>query len=102
MSRVEVRIDELVLLGFGLAERDRIAAAVQQELTRLIRKEGVAGLIRNPMVRARLDAGTIRIRAGGKAKATGAAISGAIYRSLNCQTAGVERVGRPVPGVHLR
>jgi hypothetical protein len=79
---VSVHIEELVLHGYPSADRRRIAAAVEQELARLIREQGVSRLSRNPVSLDSVNAGTIRVRANQTAAATGAGIGGAIYRSL--------------------
>ena len=40
-SAIELHIEELVLYGFAPGDRDRIAAALEQELTRLLTEQGV-------------------------------------------------------------
>lgn len=39
---IELHIEELVLHGFAPGDRDRIASAVQQELTVLLTEQGVS------------------------------------------------------------
>jgi hypothetical protein len=80
---VSMHIEELVLHGFQPAQRRRIAAAVEKELARLIREQGVPQLLRNPASLGRMNAGTIGLRANQTAAATGVGISQAIYRSFD-------------------
>jgi hypothetical protein len=82
---VSVHIEELVLHGYPSADRRRIAAAVEQELARLIREQGVSRLSGNPVSLDSVNVGTIRLRANQTAAATGVGIGGAIYRSLGRQ-----------------
>jgi hypothetical protein len=57
---VELHIDELVLHGFAAADRARIGAAVEQELTRLIARQGLpAGL--GSGATAHLDGGSFTV-----------------------------------------
>jgi len=79
---VSVHIEKLVLHGYPSADRRRIAAAVEQELARLIREQSVSQLPRNPVSLDSVNAGTIRLRATSTAEATGTGIGGAIYQSL--------------------
>jgi len=85
---VKVHIEELVLQGFAPGDRHRIAAAVKEELSRLIIAEGVPASTENLGAMARLDAGAIQIRAGTSARATGARIGRAVYNSLRAQRGG--------------
>jgi hypothetical protein len=102
-SSVDVHIEELVLEGFAPGERHRIAAAVQQELARLISQGGVPQSVENPAALARLDAGALHIQAGAPARTTGAKIGAAVYRSLRQDRAdGATRPGGPARGVGSR
>lgn len=97
---VRIHIDELVLHGFDPGERHRIAAAVQEELARLVRNEGApasAG-IASPV--DNLDAGAIRIPHGSTARAAGLRIGASIYQGLQRQNRSGQpvRVTKPVPG----
>ena len=101
-SSIRIHIDELVLHGFDNGESHRIAAAVQQELSRLMREQGVPQSVRTPMALVRLDAGAIRIRAASMATTTGSEIGRAIYRSFSQQGVGVKRAGKFVPRLRPR
>ena len=97
---VNVHIEELVLEGFASGDRHRIASAVEQELSRLIRLGGVPTSAEGPVTVTRLDAGAIHIRAGVSARATGAKIGRAVYQSLqHGRGAGATRPRQPARGV---
>jgi hypothetical protein len=84
MNRVHIRIDRLVLRGFPRADRHQLSAALQDELGRLLAAPGGATRIAALGSTARLDAGPIRVAAGGAPRETGLAaahaIGGAIRR----------------------
>ncbi len=97
---VHIHIEELVLHGFDYGERRRIAAAVQEELARLVRNEGAPASpgITSPV--DNLDAGAIHIPPGSTARATGARIGASIYQGLQGQSRPEQsaRVTKPAPG----
>lgn len=76
---IELHIEELVLHGFAPGDRQRIGAAVAQELARLL---ATGPLTRHESV-DRVEAGTFRVPRGAKPAAVGAQIAGAIYGGLN-------------------
>lgn len=79
---VELHIDELVLNGFAPADRYRIGAAVQSELTRLITELGVPSAIAHEGEMAQLDGGTLQIEPGSRAEMIGVHLAQAIYGGL--------------------
>jgi len=79
---VEVHVEDLVLYGFAAGERHRIAAAFQQELTRLIREQGFPKALGAAATAGRLGGRPAQVRAGGSARETGARVAAAVYRSL--------------------
>ncbi len=79
---VGVHIEELVLHGFAPSDRHRIAAAVESELTRLMREGGLPGLRENPPALGRINAGAFKVKDGAKPQATGTEIARAVFRSL--------------------
>ena len=90
-TNVELHIGELILRGLPYGQRDRVAAAVEAELKRLLEEGGlppslVAG---GTLPQVRLD--DLRLEIGAKPGAVGEQIAGSIYSSL----AG----NRPQPGL---
>ena len=82
MSRVQVRIGELVLDGFSPADRFRIAEGVRQELARLILEQGLgrlAGPVASP---ASVDAGSFPVAPGANAGAIGKRVAQSAHREL--------------------
>jgi len=78
---LKLHIEELVLHGFAAKDRQRIAAAVEHELGRLLAEK------KWPMPRGNLNiesmrGGVFRTEAGAKPGATGTQIARTIYRSM--------------------
>lgn len=79
---VDLHIEELVLHGFAAHDRHRIAAAVQQELARLIATQGNANSLKNPLSLDAINAGAFRVQANEKPQTAGTHIARAVYRSM--------------------
>ncbi|HVB59569.1 MAG TPA: hypothetical protein VNE61_00120 [Ktedonobacteraceae bacterium] len=79
---IDLHIDELILRDVPYAQRQRIAAAIEQELTRLLTERGVPpSLARGGFVpRIKLD--DIQTAAGAKPAAIGNHIAQNIYSNL--------------------
>jgi hypothetical protein len=80
--RLELHIDELVLLGFDPSDRVRIATAVERELAALL-----AGAPPSPALLAaggaeRLDGGSFRHDAGAPARQAGTHIAAAVHGAV--------------------
>ena len=89
---VNLHIEELVLHGFPAGERQRIAAAMQQELGRLITEQGLhAGGGTQDLSVERVQGGSLRIVAGQKPHATGVQIARNVFRGLRQQTRTAQR-----------
>jgi hypothetical protein len=82
---VDLHIEELVLHGFAAHDRHRIAAAVQQELARLMATEGSANLLKNSLSLDAINAGAFRVQANAKPQAAGTHIARAVYRSMRAE-----------------
>jgi hypothetical protein len=80
---VHVHIDELVLHGFAPADRYRIAAAVQVELTRLFAEQGVSSALRQGGEASRLKAQAISVTPTMTAGAIGTQVARSVYGSLS-------------------
>lgn len=78
---LKLHIDELVLHGFAAKDRQRIAAAVEQELGRLLggKKSPVP---RGNMHIEHMKGGAFRTEHGAKPEATGTQIARTIYRGM--------------------
>jgi hypothetical protein len=80
--KVELHIEELVLHGFARAQREPIAAALRQELERLLIERGQSMDIPVTRENGRIDAGQIHASAGAGPRVVGTAIAGAVHGSL--------------------
>lgn len=80
---LELNIEKLVLYGFVPADRARIGAAVQQELTRLFAEQGVPPSLKRGGAISHLDAGTFEMSSAAKPDAIGIQIAQTIYGGLN-------------------
>jgi hypothetical protein len=76
---IELHIEELVLDGFAPGDRQRIGAAVQHELARLLAERGAPPGWEQGGAGARMGAGTMRLTAGAKPEAIGAQVARAVY-----------------------
>ena len=80
---VELQIDELILHGFDPRERQRIGAAVQQELTRLLGAQGVPQGLAQGGRFEQVNAGAFTVAPGMSAEAIGAQVAQAVYGGLS-------------------
>lgn len=81
---IDLRIDSLILDGVAPGDRERVAASVRAELTRLLSERGlpgVAGRGSDSHAVERVDAGTVSSRSPGPA-GVGTAVARAIYGGL--------------------
>jgi hypothetical protein len=76
---LELYIEELVLHGFAARDRDRISAALQQELTRLFTEQGIPPTLTQGGQIAQLNGGTFNITAGTRPDIIGTQIAQSIY-----------------------
>ena len=79
---VKIHIEELVLHGFARNDRHQIAAAVQQELARLVMAARLAPFRENRRALERINAGAFKVKAGAKPQTAGTEIARAVFRSL--------------------
>ena len=84
---VELRIDELILRGAPHAQRWRIAAAIEQELTRLLREQGLPEALAEGGALSQIKLDTLQMADGLKPQVLGAQIAQRVYNDL---------VGHPV------
>ena len=79
---LQLHIEELILHGFTNVDRQRIGAAVEQELTRLFTERGIPATIVSGGAVARLDGGSFAVTADAKPQQIGAQVARAIYKGL--------------------
>jgi hypothetical protein len=80
---IEVHIEELVLHGFDAGDRHGIAAAIRQEMTRLVAMHGVPrAWTAAAGAHAALEGGQFSAVPGATPHSTGAAIARSVYGSV--------------------
>ena len=80
--KIRIEIGELVLHGFNYHDHSRISAATEQELSRLIRKNGLPKTtVYQQQAIPKLDAGTFSLLSKNP-KLIGSKLAQSIYRSL--------------------
>jgi hypothetical protein len=79
VSRIEIDIDDVHLDGFGLHRSDVLAAAIEEELARLIAEEGLPPALGHATQVRRLEAARPRLRPGASVREAGAGIARAIH-----------------------
>jgi len=80
---LEVRIDALVLDGFGPGNGGRIAAAFEEALARLFAQRGVPAAVARGGTLPRLEAGSFTVRPGDRPAAIGARVAMVVYEGLS-------------------
>jgi hypothetical protein len=91
---VQLTIDELVLDGWPLGDRDRIADAFRRKLTSLLARQVPRLLQAGAAACEELDAGTFS--AGRRPESVGEAVALRVYEALERNDAS-QRSGRPSP-----
>jgi hypothetical protein len=81
-NNIQLHIENLVLHGFAPGDRDRIAAAVQQELTRLMTEQGLSATLTGGNSLERVDGGSFAMAANARAEGIGAQIAQSIYGGM--------------------
>ena len=79
---LDLRIEELVLHGFRPEDRQRIVAALNQELTRAFAEQGIPERLLAGGDIDRLDAGSFTAAAGAAPHTIGTQLARALYRGL--------------------
>jgi hypothetical protein len=80
---VDLRIDELILHGFTARDRDRIAASLERELSRLIAQGDPAHLPTNSIQLDRIDAGSFHLDPAAGPNHIGRTVAQHVYRQLS-------------------
>jgi hypothetical protein len=79
---IELRIDELILDGFGIPNGDRIGAALQRELSRLISSGDLAHLTAGPLQVDCLNAGNFHFEPNAHPNYIGRQLAQRVYGQL--------------------
>jgi hypothetical protein len=79
---LDLNIEELVLQGFPGRDQDRILRAVQAELERLIRENGIPTALSRGGELARLDGGIFEAKPGSSPEEIGAQVAQSLYGGL--------------------
>lgn len=81
-NSIQLHIEELVLHGFSRGDRDRIGAAIQQELTRLLTEQGIPPSLAQSGQIGQLNGGKFEMTAGIRPEVAGIQIAQSIYGGL--------------------
>ncbi len=76
---IKLQVDELVLHGFAPGDRQRISAAVERELERLLSERGLPANLQQGGDRPVLNGGSFAVRPNARPEAIGAQVARAIY-----------------------
>jgi hypothetical protein len=79
---IELHIEQLTLHGFAPADRDRIGAAIQAELARLIAERGAPSSLLTGGAVERLDGGAFQLAPGARPESIGGQVASAVYGRL--------------------
>ena len=79
---LELQIDQVVLHGFAVRDRDLIQAALQQELTRLFTERGIPASFAQSVAVNQVNGASFDLAAGAKAGDIGTQIAQSIYGGL--------------------
>jgi hypothetical protein len=80
--KVNLHIEEVVLQDCAAGGCERVCAAVQRELQRLIAERGLSRSLLKGADIARIDVGRLQVRPGATADHLGSELSAAAYRGL--------------------
>lgn len=80
---IELHIDTLILRNFPYAQRKQIAAAVEQELLRLVHEQGVPPELAQGGYVPHLNVNSLTLSADAPADTTGTSIAQAVYHQLS-------------------
>lgn len=80
---IEVHIDELILRNIPYAQRHHIAAAIEQELTRLLTEQGVPPSLAQGGYIPQFNVDHIQVAADAKAGVIGSQVAQTLYGNLS-------------------
>ena len=79
---INIHIEELVLDGFPVSDQNRITAALQQELHRLLGQGELPVMLTRDGSVVRLDGGTVRLESGATPETMGKQVAQSLYGGL--------------------
>lgn len=79
---IDIQIDEMILIGFGAIDRERVRTALAAELARLLAEEGLPKALRGKDAIETIDGGAFRLLPGMQPEQIGRQIAGALYRAF--------------------
>jgi hypothetical protein len=82
MKNIELQIDQLILHGFNRIDRRQVGSAVQSELSRLIREQGMPLSLNQSQVIRNMNVGEFKIGQSTGANSVGAQVAQTIYRGM--------------------
>ncbi len=85
-GNIALHIDQLVLHGFEKVDTRAVGAAVQSELTMLLMRDGLPGVLSRSGGLSALNGGNFKVAAGASAAAIGRQIAHSLYKGLGKRT----------------
>lgn len=82
---LEFNIEQLIFEGFSSRERFRISNAIQQQLTRIFRENGIPTSLKNNGNINRLNLQNIDVPSGQKPETIGQQVAQNLYSALNSE-----------------
>jgi hypothetical protein len=79
---IELHIEELILDGFEQGDKQRIAEAVERELTNLFAKKGIPASLTESNEIRHLDGGVFHAKPDSKPEIIGAKVAQAVYGGM--------------------
>lgn len=95
-ANIELQIEELILHDLPYDQRHRVAAAVEEALTRLLAEHGVPSGFQEGM--PSIDVGTVVVSPNLTAESIGVQVAGSIYGQLAAGTRVSEAAVAPTKG----
>ena len=80
---MEIHIEELILIGFHPADRQRIGESLEQELVRLVCTQGISDGFSDDVHIPKLDGGSFQMGTGCRPETAGAEIARSVHHSIN-------------------
>jgi hypothetical protein len=82
MNNIELQIDQLVLRGFEGIDQHQVGSAIQNELSRLIREQGLPVSLNQPRVIGNMNAGKFKMGKSTGPRDIGTQVAKKIYKGM--------------------
>ncbi len=79
---INLHIDQLTLHGFDRIDRNQVGSAVQRELSRLIREQGLPSSLSQTQTIANINAGEFKTGQSSGANSVGTQVAQKIFRGM--------------------